>query len=80
MVKAGRNGVEADMLPLMSGVEDAKGAAGGIAPVLPGSSVKGALRAQARRILHTLFDPNGEKASEKPEYLDLLDALFGSTE
>ena len=80
MVKAGRDGVEADMLPLMSGVEGAKGAAGGIAPVLPGSSVKGALRAQARRILHTLFDPNGEKASEKPEYLDLLDALFGSTE
>ena len=80
MVKAGRDGVEADMLPLMSGVEGAKGAAGGIAPVLPGSSVKGALRAQARRILHTLFDPNGEKASEKPEYLDLVDALFGSTE
>ena len=36
--------------------------------------------AQARRILHTLFDPNGENVSEKPEYLDLLDALFGSTE
>ena len=80
MVKAGRDGVEADMLPLMSGVEGAKDAAGGIAPVLPGSSVKGALRAQARRILHTLFDPNGENASEKPEYLNLLDALFGSTE
>ena len=80
MVKAGRDGVEADMLPLMSGVEGAKGAAGGIAPVLPGSSVKGALRAQARRILHTLFDPNGENVSEKSEYLDLLNTLFGSTE
>ena len=80
MVKAGRDGVEADMLPLMSGVEGAKGAAGGIAPVLPGSSIKGVLRAQARRILHTLFDPDGENASEKPEYLGLLDALFGSTE
>lgn len=79
MVKAGRDGVEADMLPLMSGVEGAKGAAGGIAPVLPGSSIKGVLRAQARRILHTLFDPNGENAAEKPEYLNLLDALFGST-
>ena len=80
MVKAGRDGVEADMLPLMSGVDGAKGAAGGIAPVLPGSSIKGVLRAQARRILHTLFDPDGENASEKPEYLNLLDALFGSTE
>lgn len=80
MVKAGRDGVEADMLPLMSGVEGAKGAAGSIAPVLPGSSVKGVLRAQARRILHTIFDPDGENASEKPEYLDLLDVLFGSME
>jgi len=78
MVKAGRDGAETDMLPLMSGV----GGTGKIAPVIPGSSVKGALRAQARRILHTLFDPKpkGEKLSEKPKYLDLLDALFGSTE
>ena len=80
MVKAGRDGVETDMLPLMSGVAGAKGAAGSIAPVLPGSSVKGALRAQTRRILHTLFDPKGENISDKPEYLGLLDALFGSTE
>ena len=76
MVKAGRDGVETDMLPLMSGV----GGTGKIAPVIPGSSVKGALRAQAHRILHTLFDPKGEKTSEELGYLDLLDALFGSTE
>ena len=76
MVKAGRDGAETDMLPLMSGV----GGAGKIAPVIPGSSVKGALRAQARRILHTLFDPNGKKASEKPKYLAVLDLLFGSAE
>lgn len=76
MVKAGRDGAETDMLPLMSGV----GGTGKIAPVIPGSSVKGTLRAQARRILHTLFDPKGEKRSEKPKYLDLLDALFGSAE
>lgn len=76
MVKAGRDGVETDMLPLMSGV----GGTGKIAPVIPGSSVKGALRAQAHRILHTLFGQKGEKISDKPEYLGLLDALFGSTE
>ena len=76
MVKAGRDGVETDMLPLMSGV----GGTGKIAPVIPGSSVKGALRAQAHRILHTLFDQKGEKISDKPEYLGLLDTLFGSTE
>lgn len=80
MVKAGRDGAETDMLPLMSGVEDAEGIGGKIAPVIPGSSVKGALRAQARKILHTLFDPKGEKGSENPGYLAVLDVLFGSVE
>lgn len=77
MVKAGRDGAETDMLPLMSGVE---GPEGSIAPVIPGSSVKGALRAQSRRILHTIFDPGGRRASEKPEYLGLIDLLFGSVD
>ena len=80
MVKAGRDGAETDMLPLMSGVERAEGEGKKIAPVIPGSSLKGALRSQARRILHTLFDPTGERVEEAPKYLAILDILFGSPE
>lgn len=51
MVKAGYDGIGVDMLPLTSGV-------GGdhVSLVLPGSSIKGAFRAQAERIVRTLFD------------------------
>jgi len=50
MVKAGFDGIAVDMLPLMSGVD------GKLALVLPGSSVKGALRSQAERIVRTLLE------------------------
>ncbi|MEK6410288.1 MAG: RAMP superfamily CRISPR-associated protein [Acidobacteriota bacterium] len=48
MVKAERDGVAVDMLPLVS----AKG--GDLTFVLPGSSIKGALRSQAERIVRTV--------------------------
>lgn len=67
MVKAGRDGIETDMLPLMSGVGGEK-----IAPVIPGSSLKGVLRSQAERILRTIFDGENENAKK------LVDNIFGS--
>lgn len=70
MVKSGRDGIEADMLPLMSGVSG-----GNIVPVIPGSSIKGVLRSQARKILNTLF----EHDDNKEDWL-IIDDLFGSQE
>lgn len=75
MIKSGRDGAEADMMPLMSGV-----GGGGLAPVIPGSSLKGVLRSQARKIMNTLFGdppllPKEEKDGEP--WLILAD-LFGS--
>jgi CRISPR/Cas system CSM-associated protein Csm3 (group 7 of RAMP superfamily) len=48
MVKAEREGLGVDMLPLTSLIEDH------LAFVLPGSSIKGAVRAQAERIARTV--------------------------
>ncbi|MBD2028258.1 RAMP superfamily CRISPR-associated protein [Leptolyngbya sp. FACHB-711] len=49
MVKAEADGIAVDMLPLVSTVGDQ------VALVLPGSSIKGALRSQAERILCTVL-------------------------
>jgi CRISPR/Cas system CSM-associated protein Csm3 (group 7 of RAMP superfamily) len=68
MVKTGRDGIEADMLPLTSGVRE------GVVPVIPGSSIKGALRSQACRILRTVF---GEDTNEA---MRMIHDLFGDTE
>ncbi|GIX04042.1 MAG: hypothetical protein KatS3mg113_1048 [Planctomycetaceae bacterium] len=80
MVKAGYDGLVADVIPLTSGVN------GQVAPVLPGSSVKGALRHRAELIVRTLLRhyqpcwlnlPSRERflhAIEVPLVLD----LFGS--
>ena len=70
MVKSGRDGIEADMLPLTSGVDDAN-----IAPVIPGSSLKGIFRYQARKILNTLFEFDAKyNVDENP----IIEDLFGS--
>lgn len=77
MVKSGRDGIEADMLPLMTGC------ANGLTPVIPGSSLKGALRAQANKILLTLFaadDPSLEPSAAKHPSLGLVRELFGTTD
>jgi hypothetical protein len=49
MVKAGYDGVAVDSLPLVTADGDR------ITPVLPGSALKGALRAQAERIMRTVL-------------------------
>jgi CRISPR/Cas system CSM-associated protein Csm3 (group 7 of RAMP superfamily) len=65
-----------DMLPLMSGMD------GGLSLVLPGSSVKGAMRAHAERIVRTVLgrDLGGERDPKKflrDLELPLIDDLFG---
>lgn len=52
MVKAEREGFAVDMLPLVSARDVMTGA---LSFVLPGSSIKGALRSQAERIIRTLL-------------------------
>src|SRR5205085_11708955 len=48
MIKSGAEGIGVDMLPLMSGKD------GGVALVLSGSSVKGAIRSHGERIVRTV--------------------------
>jgi CRISPR/Cas system CSM-associated protein Csm3 (group 7 of RAMP superfamily) len=78
MVKAGADGVAVDTLPLMGGRE------GGLSPLLPGSSIKGALRGQAERIIRTLLDlplPGGDddrsRFLEQLRGVPLVDVVFG---
>jgi CRISPR/Cas system CSM-associated protein Csm3 (group 7 of RAMP superfamily) len=68
MVKSGRDGIETDMLPLMTGTDK------GLVPVIPGSSIKGVLRSQACRVMRTIFgqDPNAQET-----YLDIVNDMFG---
>jgi len=80
MVKAGFDGIAADMLPLVSGCD------GQVSLVLPGSSVKGALRSQAERIVRTVRGDTGPSwlgGDGKKKFLDavklpLINELFGS--
>ena len=79
MVKAGLEGIAADVFPLVSHIE------GEIAPVLPGSSIKGTFRAHAERIVRTLrqdLKPSWLEASSRQRFLDaleveLINELFG---
>ncbi len=79
MVKAGFDGIASDMLPLVSGCD------GQVSLVLPGSSVKGALRSQAERIVRTVLGdvrPNWLGTEGKKKFLDAVDVplineLFG---
>jgi CRISPR/Cas system CSM-associated protein Csm3 (group 7 of RAMP superfamily) len=80
MVKAGFDGIAADMLPLVSGCD------GQVSLVLPGSSVKGAFRSQAERIVRTVLGdvrPNWLGTEGKKKFLDavnlsLINELFGA--
>lgn len=79
MVKAGFDGIAVDVLPLVSGT-----AAGAVAPVLPGSSIKGALRTRAEQIVCTLLDIETSAAKhERRRFLDdtlvpLVNEVFGT--
>ena len=70
MVKAGADGIGADSVPLVSGVEER------LALVLPGSSVKGVIRNQAERILRTLLGtPLGREDDPKRRFLTHLEEV-----
>jgi CRISPR/Cas system CSM-associated protein Csm3 (group 7 of RAMP superfamily) len=79
MVKAGFDGIAADMLPLVSGCD------GQVSLVLPGSSVKGAFRSQAERIVRTIRGETGPSwlgSQGRQKFLDAVDVtlineLFG---
>ncbi|HSK70440.1 MAG TPA: RAMP superfamily CRISPR-associated protein [Pyrinomonadaceae bacterium] len=62
MVKAGYEGIGVDTLPLVS-----INGKGKVSLCLPGSSVKGAFRAHAERILRTVFDFNAPTNSNKSD-------------
>lgn len=64
MVKAEREGFAVDMLPLVSARDVMTGA---LSFVLPGSSIKGALRSQAERIVRTLLPIEALKPVEKKQ-------------
>lgn len=70
MVKAGFDGFAADAMPLVE--PDANG----VALLLPGSSIKGALRADAERILRTVVAPPAGSPAP-PRALALAEYLFG---
>lgn len=77
MVKAGYDGIGVDMLPLTSGVGKGK-----LALCLPGSSIKGALRSHAERIIRTLLHDcpctKDKKFNEQIDALPLIEELFGT--
>lgn len=81
MVKAGYEGMGVDMLPLTSGNGKGK-----VSLCLPGSSIKGAFRSHAERILRTVLDceekrdcylTRGKDLHEQIK-LKIVDELFGA--
>ena len=79
MVKAEADGIAVDSLPLVS----ANGS--GLTFVLPGSSIKGALRTQAERIMRTVLnqqvanDKSKQNFSNQLEQVELIKQLFGAS-
>ncbi|MDR0652463.1 MAG: RAMP superfamily CRISPR-associated protein [Synergistaceae bacterium] len=69
MVKSGKDGIETNMLPLVSASGE------GVLPVIPGSSIKGALRSQACRIIKTMFGD----IEDGDERFGVVSCLFGDT-
>ena len=63
MIKSGHEGIKTKIIPLVSGVR------GNVAPVIPGSSLKGIFRYQARKIINTI---NGNTK--------IIDDMFGNEE
>ncbi|HBL14420.1 MAG TPA: hypothetical protein DD379_24135, partial [Cyanobacteria bacterium UBA11162] len=79
MVKAAQDGIAVDILPLVSSVNRE------IALVLPGSSIKGALRTQAERIIRTVCQiPMTQETEGKKRFLNqlqnipLIETIFGT--
>lgn len=75
MVKAEGDGIAIDMLPLVSQVDS------GVRFVIPGSSIKGVLRAHAERIVRTVRQINiSDMKFDKQLQVSLVEVLFGSAE
>jgi CRISPR/Cas system CSM-associated protein Csm3 (group 7 of RAMP superfamily) len=75
MVKAEADGIAVDTLPLVSAVGD------DLTFVIPGSSIKGALRSQAERIIRTLQSvvPEASQAlNDQLQAVPLIQKVFGS--
>jgi CRISPR/Cas system CSM-associated protein Csm3 (group 7 of RAMP superfamily) len=81
MVKSGYDGIAVDALPLVTADGEK------ISPVLPGSGLKGALRAQAERILRTVLGADAPASdSKRTSFLEqlgdprlgLVQELFGA--
>jgi len=75
MVKTEGDGIAVDILPLVSQVSS------GVRFVIPGSSIKGVLRAHAERIVRTVcnISPTPDKFLEQIK-LSLVNEVFGSAE
>ena len=79
MVKAEGNGIAVDIMPLVSAIESS------VTFVLPGSSIKGALRFQAERIIRTVCNSPIKENFQKEDsnFMDqievpLVEDLFGT--
>jgi len=64
-------GKTADLVPVLTSTADRTG----LAPLLPGSSVKGVLRSAAERVLRTVLDPPGPGPDAVRALGDLADAV-----
>lgn len=80
MVKAESDGIAVDMLPLVSAVAEDR-----VSFVIPGSSIKGAFRTQAERIIRTLLQrsiPDSENPQQRflqqLQDIPLIKSLFGN--
>jgi len=79
MVKSEGDGIAVDILPLVSAVDNS------LTFVLPGSSIKGALRTQAERIVRTVFPLlTAEEQELNKRFIEQLEVplvrdLFGAT-
>lgn len=73
MVKAGYDGIGVDMLPLTSG-----NGKDHVSLCLPGSSIKGAFRSHAERIVRTLIDHPSESEFHEQIQVPLIKDLFGA--
>jgi CRISPR/Cas system CSM-associated protein Csm3 (group 7 of RAMP superfamily) len=69
MVKAGYDGIGVDMLPLTSGVDKDH-----LALCLPGSSIKGAMRSHAERIMRTVL-PDCDCTKDKSNFHEQIDSI-----
>jgi CRISPR/Cas system CSM-associated protein Csm3 (group 7 of RAMP superfamily) len=74
MVKAEGDGMAVDMLPLVSQIET------GVRFVIPGSSIKGVLRAHAERIVRTVCHKEKKDNFLEQVQLELINEIFGTAE